>query len=91
MENHTTYPWSLRRTFVFLLCFLLPPIGCIYLFINRKALNKQDFILYLLFALTNLSLTVLITFFRPDFWIIVMHYVISIIIITYSNMAGKSS
>ncbi|UIJ67216.1 hypothetical protein LW858_02660 [Bacillus cereus] len=91
MEKPLAYPWSLRRAFVFFLCFILPPIGCIYLFMNRKVLDKKDFTLYLLFALTNLSLHIVVAFFTRDFWIITLHYIISMIIIIYSNIPEKSS
>lgn len=51
MQTVTSYPWSLRKMFVFFLCFILPPIGAIYIIMNREALQKRDFILYVLFAL----------------------------------------
>ncbi|MCC2324956.1 MULTISPECIES: hypothetical protein [Bacillus cereus group] len=30
MQTVTSYPWSLRKMFVFFLCLILPPIGAIY-------------------------------------------------------------
>ncbi len=56
MQTVTSYPWSLRKMFVFFLCFILPPIGAIYILRNREALQKRDFILYVLFAAINISL-----------------------------------
>ncbi|QWI25696.1 hypothetical protein EXW34_31510 (plasmid) [Bacillus mycoides] len=76
---------------IFLLCFILPLIGFIYILINRKKWNKKETILYLLFALTNLSLTITVTFITRDFWIITIHYIISIILITYFIFTKKTS
>ncbi|PDZ61544.1 hypothetical protein COK59_17610 [Bacillus thuringiensis] len=38
----------------FFLCFILSPIGAIYIVMNRGGLQKRDFILYLLFAAINI-------------------------------------
>lgn len=82
MQTVTSYPWSLRKMFVFFLCFILPPIGAIYILMNREALQKRDFILYVLFAAINLSLMI----FDRSMWMVAGHYVLGAIVIVFSNM-----
>ena len=41
MQTATSYPWSLRKIFVFFLCFIIPPIGAIYILMNREALQRE--------------------------------------------------
>ncbi|PEI72432.1 hypothetical protein [Bacillus wiedmannii] len=82
MQTVTSYPWSLRKKFVFFLCFILPPIGAIYIVMNREALQKRDFILYLLFAAINISLMI----FDRTMWMVVGHYVLGAIVIVFSNI-----
>lgn len=54
----------------FFLCFILPPIGAIYIVMNRGALQKRDFILYLLFAAINISLWLLLMIFDWSMWMV---------------------
>ncbi|MBZ4223368.1 hypothetical protein LAE98_15035 [Bacillus wiedmannii] len=82
MQTVTSYPWSLRKMFVFFLCFILPPIGAIYILMNREALQKRDFILYVLFAAINISLMI----FDRSMWMVAGHYVLGAIVIVFSNM-----
>ena len=82
MQTVTSYPWSLRKMFVFFLCFILPPIGAIYILMNRDALQKRDFILYVLFAAINISLMI----FDRSMWMVAGHYVLGAIVIVFSNM-----
>ncbi|MGY2612168.1 hypothetical protein [Bacillus pretiosus] len=82
MQTVTSYPWSLRKMFVFFLCFILPPIGAIYILMNREALQKRDFILYVLFAAINISLMI----FDRSMWMVAGHYVLGVIVIVFSNM-----
>lgn len=91
MKLQTSASWNFKNKLIFLLCFILPLIGFIYILINRKKWNKKETILYLLFALTNLSLTITVTFITRDFWIITIHYIISIILITYFIFTKKTS
>ncbi|OUA11518.1 hypothetical protein COK00_24380 [Bacillus cereus] len=72
--------------FVFFLCFILPPIGAIYIAMNRGALQKRDFILYLLFAAINISLWLSLMIFDRSMWMVVGHYVLGAIVIVFSNM-----
>ncbi|PHB57276.1 hypothetical protein COE92_05780 [Bacillus wiedmannii] len=82
MQTVTSYPWSLRKKFVFFLCFILPPIGAIYIVMNKEALQKRDFILYLLFAAINISLMI----FDRTMWMVAGHYVLGAIVIVFSNI-----
>lgn len=86
MQTVISYPWSLRKMFVFFLCFILPPIGTIYIVMNRGALQKRDFILYVLFAAINISLWVSIMIFDRSMWLVAGHYVLGAIVIVVSNM-----
>ncbi|PGW29225.1 hypothetical protein COD88_08755 [Bacillus cereus] len=72
--------------FVFFLCFILPPIGAIYIAMNRGALQKRDFILYLLFAAINISLWLSLMIFDRSMWMVAGHYVLGAIVIVFSNM-----
>ncbi|MFD6508008.1 hypothetical protein [Bacillus sp. NPDC060175] len=86
MQTVTSYPWSLRKTFVFFLCFILPPIGAIYIVMNRKTLQKRDIILYLLFAAINISLWLSLMIFDRSMWMVAGHDVLGVIVIVFSNM-----
>ncbi|PGZ08172.1 hypothetical protein COE30_13935 [Bacillus cereus] len=86
MQAVISYPWSLRKTFVFFLCFILHPIGAIYILMNREALQKRDFILYLVFAAINISLWLSLMIFDRGMWMVAGHYVIGVIVIVFSNM-----
>ncbi|RBP24987.1 MULTISPECIES: hypothetical protein [Bacillus] len=86
MQTVNLYPWSLRKTFVFFLCFILPPIGAIYILMNREALQKRDFILYLLFAAINISLWLSLMIFDRSIWMVAGLYVLGVIVIVFSNM-----
>ncbi|MED3380743.1 hypothetical protein CN504_19970 [Bacillus anthracis] len=72
--------------FVFFLCFILPPIGAIYILSNREALQKRDFILYVLFAAINISLWLSLMIFERSMWMGAGHYVLGAIVIVFSNM-----
>ena len=86
MQTVTSYPWSLRKIFVFFLCFILPPIGAIYILMNREALQNRYIILYLLFAAINISLWLSLMVFDRSIWMVAGHYVLGVIIIVFSNM-----
>lgn len=86
MQTVTSYPWSLRKMFVFFLCFILPPIGAIYIVMNRGVLQKRDFILYVLFAAINISLWVSIMILDRSMWLVSGHYVLGAIVIVFSNI-----
>ncbi|EEL60656.2 hypothetical protein [Bacillus toyonensis] len=86
MQTTASYPWSLRKIFVFFLCFILPPIGFIYILMNREALQKRDFILYVLFAAINISLWLSLMIFDRSMWMVTGHDVLSVIVIIVSNM-----
>ncbi|WP_270606048.1 hypothetical protein [Bacillus mobilis] len=86
MQTVTSYPWSLRKTFVFFLCFILPPVGAIFIVMNREALQKKDFSLYLLFAAINISLWLSLMIFEWSMWMVAGHYVLGAIVIVVSNM-----
>lgn len=86
MQTVTSYPWSLRKIFVFFLCFILPPLGTIYILMNREALQKGDFVLYLLFAAINISLWLSLMIFERSMWMVAGHYLFGGIVIIVSNM-----
>ncbi|MGE7855534.1 hypothetical protein ACQKNI_05120 [Bacillus sp. NPDC094064] len=86
MQAVISYPWSLREIFVFFLCFIIPPIGAIYILMNREALQKRDFILYLVFAAINISLWLSLMIFDRSMWMVAGHYVLGGIVIVVSNM-----
>ncbi|AJG55577.1 TPA: hypothetical protein ACGXMA_002078 [Bacillus cereus] len=86
MQTVTSYSWLLRKMFVFFLCFILPPIGAIYIVMNRGALQKRDFILYVLFAAINISLWVSIMILDRSMWLVSGHYVLGAIVIVFSNI-----
>lgn len=89
MQTVTSYPWSLRKIFVFFLCFILPPIGAIYILMNREALQKRDYILYLLFAAINISLWLSLMIFDRSMWIVAGHDVLGMIVIIFSVVYKK--
>ncbi|BAL17038.1 hypothetical protein CWC47_04645 [Bacillus paranthracis] len=72
--------------FVFFLCFIFPPIGATYIVMNRGALQKRDFILYVLFAAINISLWLSLMIFDRSMWMVVGHYVLGTIVIVFSNI-----
>ncbi|MDA1760915.1 hypothetical protein PDK32_11555 [Bacillus cereus] len=86
MQTVTTYLWSLRKTFVFFLCFILPPISAVYILMNRGALQKRDFVLYLVFAAINISLWLSLMIFDRSMWMVAGHYMLGGIVIIVSNM-----
>ncbi|PFM92250.1 hypothetical protein COD05_04385 [Bacillus cereus] len=75
-----------KKNVFFFLCFILPPIGAIYILMNREALQKRDFILYVLFAAINISLWLSLMIFDRSMWMVAGHYVLGAIIIVFSNM-----
>ncbi|KXY16239.1 hypothetical protein AT267_09195 [Bacillus cereus] len=72
----------------FLVCSV-PIIGLIYIFIRRKNWILQNFVHFLLFAVTSLSLKIVVTFFTRDFWIVTAFYVIHLLIIISFVMFKK--
>lgn len=53
---------------------------------NRGAMQKRDFILYLLFAAINISLWLLLMIFDWSVWMVVGHYLFGAVVIVFSNM-----
>ncbi|PFU30832.1 hypothetical protein COK80_09115 [Bacillus anthracis] len=72
--------------FVFFLWFILLPIGTMYILMNKEALQKRDFILYVLFAVINISLWLSLMIFERNMWMVAGHYVLGAIVIVFSNM-----
>jgi len=72
--------------FVFFLWFILSPIGTMYILMNKEALQKRDFILYVLFAAINISLWLSLMIFERNMWMVAGHYVLGAIVIVFSNM-----
>ncbi|MEM5626885.1 hypothetical protein AAHB47_25465 [Bacillus wiedmannii] len=89
MQTVTSYPWSLRKMFVFSFASSCLPIGAIYILMNREALQKRDFILYVLFAAINISLWLSLMIFDRSMWMVAGHYVLGAIIIVFSNMNNR--
>ncbi|PTR73214.1 hypothetical protein DBA54_19225 [Bacillus anthracis] len=75
-----------KKNVCFFLCFILPPIGAIYILRNREALQKRDFILYVLFAAINISLWLSLMIFDRGVWLVSGHYVLGAIVIVFSNI-----
>ncbi|MBG9528466.1 hypothetical protein ABE51_25835 [Bacillus thuringiensis] len=55
----------------FFLCFILSPIGAACILMNRGAIQKRDFILYLLFAAINIYLWLSLMIFDRSMWKVV--------------------
>ncbi|HFK1681638.1 hypothetical protein [Bacillus sp. SRB1LM] len=72
--------------FVFFLWLILSPIGTMYILMNKEALQKRDFILYVLFAVINISLWLSLMIFDRSMWMVAGHYLFGGIIIIVSNM-----
>ncbi|HEQ3528787.1 TPA: hypothetical protein VGS93_005311 [Bacillus cereus] len=53
---------------------------------NRGAIQKRDFILYLLFAAINIWLWLLLMIFDWSMWMVVGHYLFGAVVIVFSNM-----
>ncbi|SCM92790.1 Uncharacterized protein BCF24048_01299 [Bacillus cereus] len=53
---------------------------------NREALQKKDFILYLLFAAINISLWLSLMILDRTMWMVAGHYIIGAIVIVFSNI-----
>ncbi|AAP08242.1 hypothetical protein ACS94_19460 [Bacillus cereus] len=63
-----------------------PPIGAVYILMNRGAMQKRDFILYLLFTAINISLWLSFMIFDWSMWMVVGHYLFGAVVIVFSNM-----
>ncbi|MDA2363931.1 hypothetical protein PDN12_24680 [Bacillus cereus] len=53
---------------------------------NRGAIQKRDYILYLLFAAINISLWLSLMIFDRSMWMVAGHYIIGAIVIVFSNI-----
>ncbi|MGA5658844.1 hypothetical protein ACPCZR_04455 [Bacillus bombysepticus] len=53
---------------------------------NRGAIQKRDYILYLLFAAMNISLWLSLMIFDRSMWMVAGHYIIGAIVIVFSNI-----
>ncbi|NIE89860.1 hypothetical protein F3J09_03315 [Bacillus sp. Ab-1751] len=57
---------------------------------NRGAMQKRDFILYLLFTAINISLWLLLMIFDWSMWMVAGHYVfgavVVVVVVVVSNM-----
>ncbi|MDA1666709.1 hypothetical protein PDK09_14630 [Bacillus cereus] len=53
---------------------------------NRGAIQKRDFILYLLFAAINIWLWLSLMIFDWSVWMVVGHYLFGAVVIVFSNM-----
>lgn len=65
---------------------VFPPIRAAYILMNRGAMQKRDFILYLLFTAINISLWLLHMIFDWSMWMVAGHYIIGAIVIVFSNI-----
>ncbi|WP_342719833.1 hypothetical protein AAG068_06425 [Bacillus paramycoides] len=52
---------------------------------NKEALQKREFILYVLFAAINISLWLSLMIFERSMWMVAGHYVLGAIVIVFSN------
>lgn len=75
-----------KKNVCFFLWFILLPIGTMYILMNKEALQKRDFILYVLFAVINISLWLSLMIFERNMWMVAGHYVLGAIVIVFSNM-----
>ncbi|MCU4771491.1 hypothetical protein OCF65_11785 [Bacillus toyonensis] len=78
-------PWYLKSKFIFFICFIIPVIGFVFVYINRNNWESKEKISYFLFALTNLSLNITVLFFTRDFWVVTIHLIINLLIIIFYN------
>ncbi len=78
-----------KKNVCFFLCFILLSIGAIYILMNQEALQKRDFILYVLFVAINISLWLSLMIFDWSMWMVAGHYVLGAIVIVVSNMNKK--
>ncbi|MFL1662424.1 hypothetical protein [Bacillus cereus] len=54
---------------------------------NRGAIQKRDYILYLLFATMNISLWLSLMIFDRSMWMVAGHYVFgAVVVVVVSNM-----
>ncbi|MGY0213408.1 hypothetical protein ACW7GP_15680 [Bacillus cereus] len=53
---------------------------------NRGAIQKRDYILYLLFATMNISLWLSLMIFDRSMWMVAGHYIIGAIVIVFFNI-----
>ncbi|WP_176546056.1 hypothetical protein [Bacillus cereus] len=53
---------------------------------NRGAIQKRDYILYLLFATMNISLWLSLMIFDRSMWMVAGHYVFGAVVVVVSNM-----
>ncbi|OTX29969.1 hypothetical protein CN988_03055 [Bacillus thuringiensis] len=53
---------------------------------NRGAIQKRDYILYLLFATMNISLWLSLMIFDRSMWMVAGHYIIGAIVIVFLNI-----
>ncbi|MCC2324954.1 MULTISPECIES: hypothetical protein [Bacillus cereus group] len=58
----------------------------LYILMNREALQKRDFIVYVSFATINISLWLSLRIFDWSIWMVAGHYVLGAIVIVFSNM-----
>lgn len=67
---------------------LFPPIGAAYILMNRGAIQKRDFILYLLFAAINIWLWLSFMIFDRSMWMVAGHYLFGavVVVVVVSNM-----
>ena len=72
-----------KKNVCLFLCFIFPPIGATYIVMNRGALQKRDFILYVLFAAINISLWLSLMIFDRSMWMVVGHYLLGAIVIGF--------
>lgn len=56
---------------------------------NRGALQKRDFILYVLFAAINISLWLSLMIFDRSMWMVAGHYVLGMIAVVFSVVYKK--
>ena len=60
---------------------LFPPIGAVYILMNRGAIQRE--ILYLLFVAMNISLWLLLMIFDWSMWMVVGHYLFGAVVIVF--------
>ncbi|PFB21572.1 hypothetical protein CN408_07510 [Bacillus cereus] len=53
---------------------------------NRGAIQKRDYIFYLLFATMNISLWLSLMIFDRSMWMVAGHYIIGAIVIVFLNI-----
>ena len=77
-------PWYLRKGFVLTLCIITPPIGYLYVYLNRNKWEKEEMITYLASA-TITSILWVMKFVPSQLYLYTILPVILVALFLYGN------